>query len=55
MKLLRHPAALLFCILAISTLLLASAGVVLKYSTARQSPQIQETLAIAVPFILVRG
>ena len=55
LKLLRHPAALLFCILAISTLLLASAGVVLKYSTARQSPQIQETLAIAVPFILVRG
>ncbi len=55
MKWFRQPAALLFYLLAISALLLAAAGMVLKYSTARESPQIQETLAIAVPFILVRG
>lgn len=55
MKWFRQPAALLFYLLAVSALLMAAAGVVLKYSTARESPQIQETLAIAVPFILVRG
>ena len=55
MKWFRQPAALLFYLLATSALLMAAAGVVLKYSTARESPQIQETLAIAVPFVLVRG
>ena len=55
LKWFRQPAAMLFYLLAISALLMAAAGVVLKYSTARESPQIQETLAIAVPFILVRG
>ena len=55
MKWLRQPAALLFCLLTISALLMAAAGLVLKYDTARESPQIQETLAIAVPFVMVRG
>jgi lysophospholipase L1-like esterase len=55
LKWFKQPAALLFYLLATSALLMAAAGVVLKYSTARESPQIQETLAIAVPFVLVRG
>ena len=55
MKWFRQPPTLLFFLLAISALLMAAAGVVLKYSTARESPQIQETLAIAVPFVLARG
>jgi len=50
-----QPAALLFLLLAGSALAMTALGLGLKYTVARSSEQIQETMAIAVPFVLLRG
>lgn len=55
MKKWNHPAALLFLLLAGSALAMTVLGLGLKYTVARSSEQIQDTMAIAVPFVLLRG
>lgn len=55
MKKWNHPAALLFFLLAGSALAMTVLGLGLKYTVARSSEQMQDTLAIAVPFVLLRG
>lgn len=51
----KQPAALLLLLLIGSGLALTVLGLGLKYTIGRNSPQIQDTLAIAVPFVLLRG
>lgn len=55
MKKWNHPAALLFFLLVGSALAMTVLGLGLKYTVARSSEQIQDTMAIAVPFVLLRG
>lgn len=50
-----NPAALLLLLLAGSALAMTVLGLGLKYTVARSSEQIQDTMAIAVPFVLLRG
>lgn len=52
-KWIKQPAAFLVVLLAISSLLVAGTGVALKHGSS--SPLVQDTLAVAVPFLYLRG
>ncbi len=49
------PQKQLISLLVVSSILLCLLGVGLKYTVGQDSQQIQETMAIAVPFVLLRG
>ncbi len=51
----RQPAALLLILLFSSALAVAAIGFGLKFTLGRSNEQIQNTLAIAVPFVLMQG
>lgn len=51
----QKPALLLLILLVGSSLLMTATGLALKYTVGRSNEQIRETLAIAVPFVLLRG
>lgn len=51
----QKSAAWLLIVLLVSALLLTATGLILKHTVGRSSQQIQETMAIVVPFVLLRG
>lgn len=51
----QKPALLLLLLLVGSSLVMTVAGLGLKYTVGRSTEQIRETLAIAVPFVLLHG
>lgn len=55
MKWYKQPAALLLLLLVTTSLLMAVLGFVLKHTLGRSSSEIQDTIAIAVPFVMLRG
>lgn len=55
MKWYRKPAALLFVMLLLSSLVMTATGLALKHTVARSNKEISDTIAIAVPFLLLRG
>lgn len=55
MKWIKQPAALLLCLLAVTSLMLAGTGLMLKYTKGKTNPIVQDTMAIAVPFLYLRG
>ena len=55
MKWLKQPATYLILILVTSSLVMTAAGLVIKHTTAKESQQVKHTLAIAVPFMMLRG
>jgi len=54
-KLKQQPAKLLLLLLVGSSLVMSAAGLGLKYTEGCSNEQIRNTLAIAVPFVLLRG
>lgn len=55
MKWYRKPTALLLLLLLLTSLVMTATGLALKNTVARSSKEIRDTLAIAVPFVLLRG
>lgn len=55
MKRHKNSNVLLLIILISSSLIVTAAGVTIKHTVARSNEQIQNTMAIAVPFLLLRG
>ena len=51
----RQPAALFIILLMLSSAVIAGTGLLLKHTAGRSSATVQSTLAIAVPFLFVRG
>jgi hypothetical protein len=51
----KKPTALLLLLLVSSTLVMTAAGLTLKHTVAKSNQQIQDSFALAVPFLLLKG